>query len=143
MYYTAPSFKDFERVCEPYTKAGRLYVDVKHPNTGNVRSVRLYTEQVFAKAYKQACATSGSASAGPAKRQSKVGAVDLKKARGFSAGPITLIKTKDEEFLSKSNARYACDIGWYFVSTEEIPALPSDAQTKLMTWEEFNGKSKM
>ena len=49
MYYTAPSFKDFERVCEPYTKAGRLYVDVKHPNTGNVRSVRLYTEQEFAK----------------------------------------------------------------------------------------------
>ena len=137
MYYTAPSFKDFERVCEPYTKAGRLYVDVKHPNTGNVRSVRLYTEQEFAKAYKQACATSGSASA------KRLGAVDLKKARGFSAGPITLIKTKDEEFLSKSNARYACDIGWYFVSTEEIPALPSDAQTKLMTWEEFNGKSKM
>lgn len=140
MYYTAPSFKDFERVSEPYTKAGRLYVDVKHPNTGNVRSVRLYTEQEFAKAYKQACATSGSASAGPVKRH---GAVDLKKARGFSAGPITLIKTKDEEFLNKSNARYACDIGWYFVSTEEIPALPSDAQTKLMTWEEFKGKSKM
>ena len=137
MYYTAPSFKDFERVCEPYTKAGRLYVDVKHPNTGNVRSVRLYTEQEFAKAYKQACATSDSASA------KRLGAVDLKKARGFSAGPITLIKTKDEEFLSKSNARYACDIGWYFVSTEEIPTLPSDAQTKLMTWEEFNDKSKM
>lgn len=140
MYYTAPSFKDFERVCEPYTKAGRLYVDVKHPNTGNVRSVRLYTEQEFAKAYKQACATSGSVSVGPAKWH---GAIDLKKARGFSAGPITLIKTKDEEFLNKSNARYACDIGWYFVSTEEIPSLPSDAQTKLMTWEEFNGKSKM
>ena len=138
MYYTAPSFKDFERVSEPYTKAGRLYVDVKHPNTGNVRSVRLYTEQEFAKAYKQACATSGSASAGPAKR---LGAIDLKKARGFSAGPITLIKTKDEEILNKSNARYACDVGWYFVSTEEIPSLPSDAQTKLMTWEEFNGKS--
>ena len=140
MYYTAPSFKDFERVSEPYTKAGRLYVDVKHPNTGNIRSIRLYTEQEFAKAYKQACATSGSASAGPAKRH--LGAVDLKKARGFSAGPITLITTKDKEFLNKSNARYACDVGWYFVSTEEIPALPSDAKTKLMTWEEFNGGSK-
>ena len=140
MYYTAPSFKDFERVSEPYTKAGRLYVDVKHPNTGNVRSVRLYTEQEFAKAYKQACATSGSASAEAPKRH--LGAVDLKKARGFSAGPITLITTKDKEFLNKSNARYACDVGWYFVSTEEIPALPSDAKTKLMTWEEFNGGSK-
>ena len=140
MYYTAPSFKDFERVSEPYTKAGRLYVDVKHPNTGNIRSIRLYTEQEFAKAYKQACATSGSASAGPAKQH--LGAVDLKKARGFSAGPITLITTKDKEFLNKSNARYACDVGWYFVSTEEIPALPSDAKTKLMTWEEFNGGSK-
>lgn len=143
MYYTAPSFTNYPRESEPYEKGGKMYVDVRHPNTGNVRSVRLYTEKEFNKAYKQACATSGSASAGPAKRQSKIGAVNLKKARGFSAGPITLIKTKDEEFLSKSNARYACDIGWYFVSTEEIPALPGDAQTKLMTWEEFNGKSKM
>ena len=27
----------------------------------------------------------------------------LKKARGFSAGPITLVSTADEKFLSKSN----------------------------------------
>lgn len=135
MYYTAPSFTNFERVSEPYEKNKKMYVDVKHPNTGNVRSVRLYTEIEFRKAY------GGSASAETPKRH--LGAVDLKKARGFSAGPITLITTKDKEFLNKSNARYACDVGWYFVSTEEIPALPSDAKTKLMTWEEFNGKDKM
>ena len=134
MYYTAPSFTNFERVSEPYEKNKKMYVDVKHPNTGNVRSVRLYTEIEFRKAY------GGSASAETPKRH--LGAVDLKKARGFSAGPITLITTKDKEFLNKSNARYACDVGWYFVSTEEIPALPSDAKTKLMTWEEFNGGSK-
>lgn len=138
MYYTAPSFTNFERVSEPYEKNKKMYVDVKHPNTGNVRSVRLYTEIEFRKAYG---GSAGSASAETPKRH--LGAVDLKKARGFSAGPITLITTKDKEFLNKSNARYACDIGWYFVSTEEIPALPSDAKTKLMTWEEFNGKNKM
>ncbi|MBE6148125.1 MAG: hypothetical protein E7167_01235 [Firmicutes bacterium] len=138
MYYTAPSFTNFEKVSEPYEKNKKMYVDVKHPNTGNVRSVRLYTEIEFRKAYG---GSAGSASAEAPKRH--LGAVDLKKARGFSAGPITLITTKDKEFLSKSNARYACDVGWYFVSTEEIPALPSDAKTKLMTWEEFNGKSKM
>ena len=137
MYYTAPSFTNFERVSEPYEKNKKMYVDVKHPNTGNVRSVRLYTEIEFRKAYG---GSAGSASAETPKRH--LGAVDLKKARGFSAGPITLITTKDKEFLNKSNARYACDIGWYFVSTEEIPALPSDAKTKLMTWEEFNGGSK-
>lgn len=137
MYYTAPSFTNFERVSEPYEKNKKMYVDVKHPNTGNVRSVRLYTEIEFRKAYG---GSAGSASAEAPKRH--LGAVDLKKARGFSAGPITLITTKDKEFLSKSNARYACDVGWYFVSTEEIPALPSDAKTKLMTWEEFNGGSK-
>lgn len=138
MYYTAPSFTNFERVSEPYEKNKKMYVDVKHPNTGNVRSVRLYTEIEFRKAYG---GSAGSANAETPKRH--LGAVDLKKARGFSAGPITLITTKDKEFLSKSNARYACDIGWYFVSTEEIPVLPSDAKTKLMTWEEFNGKNKM
>lgn len=138
MYYTAPSFTNFERVSEPYEKNKKMYVDVKHPNTGNVRSVRLYTENEFRKAYG---GVAGSASAEAPKRH--LGAVDLKKARGFSAGSITLITTKDKEFLNKSNARYACDVGWYFVSTEEIPALPSDAKTRLMTWEEFNGKNKM
>ena len=138
MYYTAPSFTNFERVSEPYEKNKKMYVDVKHSNTGNVRSVRLYTENEFRKAYG---GVAGSASAEAPKRH--LGAVDLKKARGFSAGPITLITTKDKEFLNKSNARYACDVGWYFVSTEEIPALPSDAKTKLMTWEEFNGKNKV
>ena len=137
MYYTAPSFTNFERVSEPYEKNKKMYVDVKHSNTGNVRSVRLYTEKEYNKIYG---GSAGSASAEAPKRH--LGVVDLKKARGFSMGPITLITTKDKEFLNKSNARYACDVGWYFVSTEEIPALPSDAKTKLMTWEEFNGGSK-
>jgi len=60
MYYTAPSFTNFEKVSEPYEKNKKMYVDVKHPNTGNVRSVRLYTEIEFRKAYG---GSAGSASA--------------------------------------------------------------------------------
>ena len=62
----------------------------------------------------------------------------LKKARGFSAGPITLVSTADEKFLSKSNARYATDIGWYIVSTEKVPTeVPADWKEKVYTWEMF------
>lgn len=136
-YYTAPSFTNFEKVSEPYEKNKKMYIDVKHPNTGNVRSVRLYDEREYHKAYG---GTVGSASAETTKPQSRVGTVDLKKARGFSNGPITLIKTKDEDFLKRSNARYACDISWYFVSTEPIPQdLPEDASLSELTWEGFCG----
>lgn len=135
MYYTAPSFTNFERVSEPYEKNKKMYVDVKHPNTGNTRSVRLYTEVEFRKAYG---GTVGPAGAETAKPQSRLGKVDLKKARGFSNGPITLINTKDKDFLNRSNARYACDIGWYFVSTEPIPQdIPEDALLLELTWEAF------
>ena len=44
----------------------------------------------------------------------------------------------DEKFLSKSNARYATDVGWYIVSTEKIPTeVPDDWKEKVYTWEMF------
>ena len=133
MYYTAPSFQNFEKVSEAYVKNGKMYVDVKHPNTGNIRSVRLYTEKEYKKAYPNVKVS--------AELDKKIKSDDLeglKKARGFSAGPITLVSTSDEKFLSKSNARYATDIGWYIVSTEKVPTeVPTDWKEKVYTWEMF------
>ena len=133
MMLTAPSFQDFPRESEPYIKNGKQYVDVKNPKTGTVRSVRLYTEKEYNKAYPTA-----KVSAELSKEIEADKLESLKKARGFSAGPITLVSTADEKFLSKSNARYATDIGWYIVSTEKVPEnVPADWKEKEYTWEMF------
>jgi hypothetical protein len=133
MYYVAPSFTNYPRESEPYEKGGKMYVDVRHPNTGNVRSVRAYTEKEFNKTYAgKAASTIAEPTTG--KYLDKSG---IKKARGFSQGPITLINTKDKDFLNRSNARYGADVGWYFVSEEPIPAVPDDALLLEMTWEQF------
>ena len=134
MYYTAPSFTNYPRESEPYEKGGKMYVDVRHPNTGNVRSVRLYTEKEFNKAYGAGKVASAIAEPTTGKYLDKP---NIKKVRGFSQGPITLINTKDKEFLERSNARYGVDVGWYFVSEEPIPETPDDALLLEMTWEQF------
>lgn len=133
MMLTAPSFQDFPRESEPYIKNGKQYVDVRNPKTGTLRSVRLYTEKEYKKAYPNVKVS--------AELDKKIKSDDLeslKKARGFSAGPITLVSTADEKFLSKSNARYATDVGWYIVSTEKVPTeVPDDWKEKIYTWEMF------
>ncbi len=126
---TAPSFATYKRITEtPFTKNGKLYITVEHPNTKNTRDVRWYTDAEFAKAYPQ---HAGEVS----------GFSGLKAARGFSRGPLLLIrnnKTSDEEWLDKSPARYATDIGWYVASTDSFPvAHPSHFKFLLLSWEEF------
>ena len=133
MMLTAPSFQDFPRESERYIKNGKQYVDVRNPKTGTLRSVRLYTEKEYKKAYPNV-----KVSAELDKKMKSDELEILKKARGFSAGPITLVSTADEKFLSKSNARYATDIGWYIVSTEKVPTeVPADWKEKVYTWEMF------
>lgn len=125
-YKVAPSFKNFELVREPYTKNNKLYCDVRNPGTGTVRSVRVYSDREYAKAYP---------------KEKEVNNLDsLKKARGFEKGDITLIKTKDKDWLSRNiECRYATDIGWYIVSTESLPQDPAPADLKVTTlsWEDF------
>lgn len=48
----APSFQSYKMiVAEPFTKNGKLYVTVEHPNTHNHRDVRWYSDKEYAKAY--------------------------------------------------------------------------------------------
>ena len=130
----APSFQSMTIVSETYMKNGRAYIDVKNEKTGNIRSVRWYTDAEYAKQYGN-------------KSKEIAGAADngfrgLKKARGFDQGPILLIrnwKTTDEPWLGASNARYATDVGWYIVSTEQLPAsYLSHFHFLLLSWDEFS-----
>lgn len=128
----APSFQTYKMISEkPFTKGGKLYVTVEHPNTHNHRDVRWYTDSEYGKqygkvkseAYEQSLANS------------------LKTARGFLNGPIALIrgtKSSDESWLASVKACYAVDTGWYFRSTDSQPAdLPSRFKLMKLSWEEF------
>ena len=126
---TAPSFATYKRITEtPFTKNGKLYVTVEHPNTKNHRDVRWYSDAEFAKAY-------------PDHASEVSGFSGLKQSRGFARGPLLLIrntKTADETWLDKSPARYATDIGWYIASTDSFPVdHPAHFKYLTLTWEEF------
>ena len=48
----APSFQSYKViVAEPFTKNGKLYITVEHPNTKNHRDVRWYSEKEYRAAY--------------------------------------------------------------------------------------------
>lgn len=126
---TAPSFKDYKRLSEPFAKNGKMYIKVEHPNTHNARDVRWYTDAEFAKNY--------------GKQEKKDDGWDgLKHARGFDNGPILVIRNvrgpADEEWCKASCARYAVGIGWHIVSTDEFPAdAPEHFKYVLLGWNEF------
>lgn len=126
----APSFKEFKRITDtPFFKNGKNYVTVENPKTGNRRDVRWYSDAEYAKAY------------GSKLEDTNKGFDGLKQARGFSNGPILVIrhnKPSDEAWLNQSNARYAVGIGWYIVSTETLPAdAPAHFKYLLLGWNEF------
>lgn len=133
----APSFQNYKFITEePFTKNGKLYVTVEHPNTHNHRDVRWYTEAEYKKAYgnkSQENAAAGSS-----------GFPGLIHARGFSNGPIVVVRgavAANEQWLAASTARYAVDVGWYFVSTEPMPEkVPSTLKGVLLSWEEMKGE---
>ena len=129
----APSFQTYRMiVAEPFMKNGKLYVTVEHPNTKNHRDVRWYTEAEYAKAY-------GCAAANKSKEVD--GFAGLEICRGFSRGPILLIRNTtnaDESWLGASPARYATDVGWYIASTDSFPVVhPKHFRFLSLSWEEF------
>lgn len=126
----APSFKDFPVVKEQYAKNGKLYVDVKNPKTGTIRSVRWYSDAEFAKNYGKKF-----------EENEDKGWDGLKYARGFNKGPILVIRgtrSTDEEWLRRSCARYAVGIGWHIISRDTLPEdAPKHFKYLLLGWDEF------
>lgn len=128
---TAPSFQDYEFLSEPFVKNKKLYITVKNPRTGHQRDVRWYSDEEFAKQF-----TIKDAAPDHTK-----GFLGLKKARGFSEGPILVVrgnKNEDEEWLRASVARYAMGIGWHFASEDALPtSIPAHLNLIPLAWEEF------
>lgn len=107
----APSYQEqYTILSEPFFENGKYYVKAKHKNTGNTRKIRWYSDSEYAKTY--------------GKKIKDNGFDNLKEARGFTNGPILVVrknKVADEEWLRQSVARYAMGIGWYIASTDELP----------------------
>ena len=123
----APSFQNFEMLCEPYEVNGKKYIRVRNPKTGTERQVRWYEDK-------------------PAATQTatKMSAQDVynkpqKEVLGFDKGYITIFKGETYphlEWFRESAARYHNLWGWYIVSTDEVPAdLPEDITPVRLFWE--------
>lgn len=128
---TAPSFQDYEFLSEPFTKNKKLYIRVRNPRTNHEREVRWYSDEEFSKQFTVKDAIPDSSKAFP----------NLKKVRGFSNGPILVVRgdtNDDEDWLRESVARYAMGIGWYFASDDELPtSIPANFKLIPLAWEEF------
>ena len=130
----APSFANFKQLSEPLIEKDKKYILVEHPNTRNSRKVRWYETKEWEKLYGKKISVEDN------------GFDNLKAVRGFSQGPILVLRdikegTKEEEWCKKSEARYAVGIGWYFISGTKLPAdTPSHLNYSLLTWEEFRDK---
>ena len=114
-------------------KNGKQYITVEHPNTHNHRDVRLYSDTEWTKLYGKTPSTQ--------ELDGRKHFSGLRQARGFANGPILVIRNtlpNDEEWLNRSCARYAVDIGWYIVSTDTLPLdTPSHLALVPLTFEEF------
>lgn len=125
----AKSFQSFEQIGEIFASNGRQYVQVRNPKTGNIRTVRWYSDSEYAKLY------GGTATnATPAKVIST-----QREALGFEKGYITIFKGNTYEHLEwfqESIARYSRWWGWYIVSTEEVPTeLPEGISAVALSWD--------
>ena len=124
----APSYQKHKVIGEPYAKGTKMYIKLQHPNTGNVREARWYTELEYAKAY------------GDKEEIDYSGSDKMKEIRGFATGPILVIrniKPADEEWLKASVARFAVGIGWYIISTAKFPEdAPAHFKYLLLGWNE-------
>jgi hypothetical protein len=131
MNLVAKSYANWEQIGEVIISSGKKYINVKHPKTGNLKQVRVYSEVEYKKMYPDITASSGSVQDTYFKPQKDV--------LGFQKGYITIFKGdtyKNLEWFQQSIARYTRLWGWYIISTEEIPAdLPEDVTPVQLPWE--------
>lgn len=110
MKEVAATYETWERKGQPFSDDGaKYYIIVVNPKTGKEKTVRWYGEVM----------------------------PDYKHILGFDNGYITVfrgINAANRDFFAASNARYAWFFGWYVVSTEEIPTLPSGIEAKQLWW---------
>lgn len=121
----AKSFQSYVQCGDPYTKNGRQYVIMEHPNTRKRREVRWYSESEYARMYPE--------EEPPMKKIRSV-----KEVLGFTKGYITIFKGDTYSLLDwfrDSTARYHKLWGWYFISEDELPDIPSGIEAVQLPWE--------
>lgn len=121
----AQSFQKYPTFGEPYEKNGRQYIVIVYPD-GHHREVRWYDTEPAAAGSKP---TSG---LGKKIRTTK-------EVLGFTNGYITIFKGDTYALLDwfrESTARYHNIFGWYFMSTEELPAIPAGIEPIQLKWED-------
>jgi hypothetical protein len=133
MYYVAKSYQEWERETEPYEANGKMYVVVRKP-TGATKIVRAYTETEYRKMYPADVPPVSIVET--AKPQGHV----VKDLLGFQKGYIHIFKGDLENaeywFKRTSVCRFHVILGWYIVSTDEIPFdIPSCIQSVQLPWE--------
>lgn len=134
-YLVAKSYEELPVVEEEYTKNGRTYCKVL-TKKGVAKEVRTYTQEEWNKLY----------SVITPKKSAGTVVCDQKHLLGFDKGYITIFKgavAANESFFEKSCARLHSAWGWYIVSTEEVPTLPSGVYAKQLPWEMVAANDKM
>ena len=134
-YLVAKSYEELPVVEEEYTKNGRTYCKVL-TKKGVAKEVRTYTQEEWNKLY----------SVITSKKSAGAIVCDQKHLLGFDKGYITIFKgavAANEPFFEKSCARLHVAWGWYIVSTEEVPTLPSGVYAKQLPWEMVAANDKM
>lgn len=126
----AKSFQSYIQIGEVFTSSGKQYVNMKNPSTGVIRKCRWYSDAEYARYY-------------PEVKVIKAGKTQ-KEILGFEKGYITIFKGncyEDREWFKMSAARYSRLWGWYFISTDELPAdLPTDVTPIQLLWEKVGGE---
>ena len=127
----AKSFKSYEILCEPFKENGRLYVNIKNPNTGNIRKVRWYSEAEYSKLYPEDKIED------PYYKPQKI-------TLGFEKGFITLVKGKVDKYWAVAVGARATRLwGWYIPSDTELPELPQGLSFQKLSWEEISKDEKL
>ena len=126
----AKSYQNLELVSDIYYVNNKAYVNVKLKN-GNIKQVRHYTENEYAKLYPEAKVTAADRSTDPYYRPQK-------DVLGFIDGYITIFKGDTYpalEWFKASPARYTRYWGWYFPSDVELPEdLPEGVEPVRLDW---------
>ena len=127
MIYVAKSYKDLEKIGEPYVKSNRSYIKVR-TKTGGEKEVRVYTEAEYRKMY-------------PEEEVKTTGYV-VKDILGFGRTDSVILMRGDEEWLKRSPCRFHTSFGWYYDKSFGIinEPLPDNIQTYLIWWEEVGNE---
>lgn len=118
----AKSYQSLPLEGEPFIENGKAYILVRQ-SSKTTKKVRWYTEKEYAKLYPTVSVASSSSQ---------------KKVLGFEKGYITIfpkVSMEDPFFNQNKEFRYCRYWGWYCVSTEEYPEIPSNVIAKRLPWE--------